>query len=476
MILGVHWLSELMTLDLALTNCIIVTPRGRIGPDVTVGISEGTITSISIGEQPPSAERTLDLNENYIVPGLIDCHVHTRSPGAEYKEDWETATKAAAAGGVTSLLAMPNTDPMIDRPSHVEQVFKIADNNALIDFQSYAVLTSENYDQVPQLVDAGIVGFKVFLGTTFGDIQPPNDGELHEAMLVISETGRRVGFHEENDEIISHYTKQRKEKGQNHPLDHARSRPVIAEKEAVSRMALLAEDTDCPVHMFHVSSGSAAKTVAEAKSRGVNITAETTPHYLWFTQEILEEKGNIAKIQPPIRTVEEQNDLWTCGINGAGIDCIGTDHAPHTDTEKSVDAPFGNTWEVNAGFVGLETAAPSLLTFVDEGRLSLEQWVYLHSVRPAEIWGLYPQKGTLRVGTDADFTVIDLNQTWTLDRKSLHSKSTTTPFDGETFVGEITKTIVRGNVVYDGEICGDPGTGKRISVNETGAAGGSPYQ
>lgn len=459
-----------MSLDLTLTNCIVVTPKGRLGPDITIGVSEGTIATISKGTEVISAEHTLNLDGDYVVPGLIDSHVHTRSPGAEYKEDWETATRAAAAGGVTSLLAMPNTDPIIDRPAHIEQVFKIADNNALVDYQSYAVLTSENYNQVPKLVNAGIVGFKVFLGTTFGNVQPPNDGELHEAMTQIAETGRRVGFHEENDDILSHYTRQRKKDGQNHPLDHARSRPVIAEKEAVSRMALLAEDTNCPVHMFHVSSGSAAETVSEAKDRGINITAETTPHYLWFTQKVLEEKGNIAKIQPPIRTAEEQDHLWACGVNGTGIDCIATDHAPHTDKEKSVNAPFSNTWEVNAGFVGLETAAPSLLTFVDEGRLSLEHWVYLHSVRPAEIWGLYPQKGSLQVGTDADFTIIDPNQTWTLDCKSLHSKSTVTPFDGEEFVGDITKTIVRGNVVYDGKIRAKPGIGKRIAINETALA------
>lgn len=410
------------------------------------------------------------------MPGLIDCHVHTRSPGAEYKEDWETATKAAAAGGVTSLLAMPNTDPIIDRPAHVEQVFEIADDNALVDFQSYAVLTSENYNQISQLVDAGVVGFKVFLGATFGDIQPPNDGEIHEAMTQIAETGRQVGFHEENDDILSHYTRKRKQEGQNHPLDHALSRPVIAEKEAVSRMALLAEDTNCPIHMFHVSSGSAAEAVSEAKANGINITAETTPHYLWFTEDVLEEKGNFAKVNPPIRTMEERNYLWTCGVNGSGIDCVATDHAPHTDKEKSVDAPFGNTREVNAGFVGLETAVPALLTFVDEGKLSLEHWVYLHSVTFLKFWGLYPQKGTLQIGTDADFTVIDPGQTWTLDRTSLHSKSTATPFDGETFVGNITKTIVRGKVVYDGEICGNPGTGKRIEVGETISVGSSPYQ
>jgi allantoinase len=457
-----------MALDMLLSNGHVVTPYGHLGPDIGIGIRGGKITAIGAPDDLGSAKRELNLEGTYLVPGIIDCHVHTRSPGDEYKEDWTTATRAAAAGGVTTLLAMPNTDPMIDRPEHLKTVYEIADRDALVDHQSYAVITSENLDQIHPLDEAGVAGYKVFLGTTFGEIEPPNDGELYEAMEEIAKTGKRIGFHEENDEILTHFEEKAKAEGHNRPIDHARSRPVIAETEAVSRTTLFSEHTNCPVHMFHLSSGTAAEIVAKGKNRGVNVTAETMPHYLWFSEAVMEEKGNEARVQPPIRDENERERLWTVGVRENGIDCIATDHAPHTAEEKGLDHPFENTWESISGFVGLEAEVPAMLSFVDQGRLSMKQWVYMHSTRPAQIWGMYPNKGSLWVGTDADFTVVDPERTWTLNHEDLQSKSKATPFDGTTFTGTVTKTIVRGNTIYeDGEILGEPGDGQCIDVGQT---------
>lgn len=455
-----------MAPDLVVYNCNIVTPYERIGPDVGIAVEDEKITALGRPAQLPDAPNSMDLNGNFLVPGLIDCHVHTRSPGDEYKEDWESVTRAAAVGGLTTLIAMPNTDPMIDTPEHAELIYDLASENAIVDYQSYAVVTSDNLDQIHPLDEAGIAGYKVFLGTTFGEIEPPNDGELHEVMGEIAKTGKRLGFHEENDAILSHYTDQFKAAGRNRPIDHARSRPVIAEAEAVSRTTLLAKDTGCPVHMFHVSSGTAAEIVAKRKDEGVNATAETMPHYLWFTEDVMKEKGNEARVQPPIRDQAEQDRLWD--QLGDGIDCIATDHAPHTHEEKGLDDPFKNTWESISGFTGLEAELAAMHTFVKQDRLPLEKWVYMHTTRPAEIWGMYPQKGSLKIGTDADFTVIDPDQEWTLDREAQQSKSKASPFDGESFVGKAVATIVRGNVVYhNGTITGIPGEGERVEVSST---------
>ena len=457
-----------MTFDLLLTNGPIATPSGRWGPDTAIGVRDGTIAAIGDRESLGDADRVVDLDGDLLLPGIIDCHVHTREPGDEHKEDWETATRAAAAGGVTTLFAMPNTKPALDRVEHAEQVFELADRKALVDFQLYAVVTSDNLEHIRPLDEAGVAGYKVFLGTTFGEIEPPNDGELVEAMEVIATTGKRLGFHEENDAILTHFSERARAEGRNRPLDHALGRPVVAEAEAVSRTTLFSEFTGCPVHMFHVSSGSAAEIVARGKSRGVNVTAETMPHYLWFTEEVYERQGNAARVQPPMRDAAERDLLWDVGIHGPGIDCIATDHAPHTDEEKHLDDPFHDTWESISGFVGLETEVPAMLTFVDQGRLSLEHWLYMHTVRPAQIWGVYPQKGSLRVGADADFTVVDPERTWTLDRDDLHSRSTVCPFDGETFTGAVTRTFVRGVEVYDhGDLQGAPGHGRRVEVGDT---------
>lgn len=456
-----------MSVDLVIHNGTVVTPHERIGPDAGVAVDDEKIVAVGESSALPPGEETIDIDGNALVPGIIDCHVHTRSPGHEFREDWETATRAAAAGGVTSIIGMPNTDPYIDRPEHLRTMFDLIESNALVDAQSYGLVTSDNIQYLEPLADAGVAGFKCFLiSGGYYDFDSPDDGELLEAMERIAETGKRIGFHEENAEIVNHTIERFKREGRTRPIDHHRSRPVIAEVEAISRMTLFAEHTGCPVHMFHESSGTGAEAVAEAKARGVDVTAETMPHYLQFTEEAAEEKGNTTRISPPLRTQEEQDGLWEVGVHGDGIDCFATDHSPFTEEEKGMDDPFQNTWDVLSGFVGLETEVPAFLTMVNEGRLSMEKWISMHSARPAEIWDMYPQKGSLRVGTDADMTVVDPESEWTLDRHELHSKNKVTPFDGETFTGEVTMTVVRGEVVYDGEIRASPGYGTVIDVDE----------
>ena len=456
-----------MAFDTKFENGRVVTPDG-VQSDVSIGVTDGTIAAVGEPSELGTADRVIDLDRQYLLPGVIDCHVHVREPGYEYKEDWSTATAAAAAGGVTTVLAMPNTDPIIDSPETVEQVFGLADESAHVDYQSYAVLTSENYDQVEALAETGAAGFKVFLGTTFGAIEPPDDGELYAAMQEAAAIDKRIGFHEENDAILKHFEAQFKAEGYDDPIAHSHSRPVVAEAEAVSRIMLLADHADAPVHMFHLSSGTGAELVVRGKADGVNVAAETCPHYLWFTEEVMNEKGNVARVQPPIRDAEERELLWEVGMNGGAVDCIATDHSPHTDEEKNVDEPFANTWESISGFAGLEAEVGAMATFASEGRISPEKWAYMHSTRPAQIWGLYPQKGSLQVGTDADFTIVDPDAEWVGEKEKLHSKSKTSPFNGEEFVGKPTMTVVRGTVTYeDDSLQVDEGFGELVSSGPT---------
>ncbi len=456
-----------MTVDLVVKNSTVVSSTGRVA-DAGVAVENGTIVAVGRSNSLPDGNRVLDAGGNVLVPGIVDCHIHNREPGLEYKEDWESATRSAAAGGVTTVVGMPNTDPIIDRPERLEVKYDRGEASAHVDFQSYAVITSENLDLIPALDDAGVLGYKIFLGSTVGDVPPPSDGEVLEAMKRIAKTGKRLGFHEENDEIIEYYEQEFKAAGKNDPVHHSHSRPVVAEREAIERTITFAEETGAKIHMYHVSSGTGAEAVARGKARGVDVTAETTPHYLWFTEDVMHEKGNVARVQPPIRDEDERRKLWDVGMDDGAIDFVATDHAPHTDEEKMVDDPFGNTWESISGFVGLETEVPAMLTFVDEGRLTLEEWVRRHSTRPAQVWGMYPQKGSLQVGTDADFTIVDPDREWTLeDRNALHSKSRVTPFEGETFTGKSVSTVVRGEVVFDGgELVGEPGYGTRVIVDD----------
>lgn len=456
-----------MTVDLLIRNAQIVTPEGTYPRNTGIAVNDETIVAVGKTEDLPEADAVFDAEGNVLVPGIVDCHVHTRSPGQEQREDWETVTRSAAAGGVTSLIGMPNTDPLIDSPDRVDLAFELIEENAVVDAQQYALLSSESVNRVEAIAETGVVGFKCFLveGGQY-NFSTPSDGELHEAMGVLSELDKRVGFHEENSSIVYHTVQKFQEEERNHPRDQPRSRPVVAEVEAVSRICVLAEDTDCPVHMFHLSSGSAADVVERAKRRDVDVTAETMPHYLQFNEEILERKGNAARVNPPIRTEEERELLWEIGMRNGAIDCLATDHAPYTAEEKGADDFFQNTWDVYSGFVGLETEVPAMATLINEGELSVERWVDLHSRRPAQVWGLYPKKGSLQVGSDADFTIVDFGEEWTLDYNDLRSKSKITPYDGETFTGRVKSTIVRGEIVFDDDkVTGEPGGGEVIPVD-----------
>lgn len=448
--------------DLAVVNCTLVTPTGRT-PDAGVAVDGGRIAAVGRPETLPAADRTVDAGGDLCVPGVVDPHVHNRTPGLRRKGDWESETRAAAAGGVTSVVGMPNVDPVIDSADRVERKLSLGDDAALVDFGVHAAVTGDSYDRVPELAAAGTVGLKVFLGTTVGGVSPPDDGQLLAAMRAAADAGVRVGFHAENAAVVDHETATVRAAGRTEPLDHAQARPVVAEREAIARVGLFAAETECAAHCFHISAGSAAAELGRVRARGADVTAEATPHHLRFTEDHLERVGNLARVNPPLRSRAERDALREALATGV-IGCVGSDHAPHTDVDKRLDAPHGDTWAASSGFVGLETSVPTLLTLVDEGLLTLEEWVDRQSRAPARAWGLYPEKGSLQVGTHADLTLVDPDREWTLSRSALHSRSTATPFDGEKFVGRPTATVVRGAVVYreDEGVVGDPGHGQRL--------------
>lgn len=457
-----------MAVDLVITNCQIADVGFESEQPTNVVVDNGVIKSINQLDDVPKSEEVIDAQGHMVVPGLIDDHIHTREPGDEDMEDWTSVSKGAAAGGVTTVIAMPNTDPFIETPDQLEAVYDVADQKSIVDFQSYGLLTANNLDQIHPLADAGAAGYKCFLAASNVEFPIPDDGELFAAMKEIAKAGIPIGFHEENDDIISQHRELFQREGREDPADHEPSRPVVAEEEAVARVGLFAKRTGCPTHLFHVSSGSAAEIIANMKQDTPNITSETLPQFLWFSADVMNEKGTIAKMNPPIRQKDEVDKLWEVGIQGDGIDCIASDHAPHTDEEKGFDDPFGSIWETASGFVGIEAVAPAMLTFVNEGKISTADWIRMHSKRPAQIWGMYPKKGSLRLGTDADLTIVDTERVWQLDRDDLQSKTKATPFDGETFTGAISKTIVRGEVVFDdGDITEDPGYGELVSVERS---------
>ncbi len=448
--------------QLIIQNGTVVTANGSFKAEIAV--KDGKISAIGEKGSLPEAAERLDATGLHVLPGVIDDHVHFRDPGMTYKEDFETGSKAAAAGGVTTVFDMPNTAPPLTDVKNLNEKVALATGRSYVDFAFYAAVTDSNLDQIKPLAEAGIGGFKVFMGETTGYIRCPNDGLIYEAFQRIRETGRRVGAHAENDAILQHIKFQLIAQGRKDPIAHLESRPSFAEAEAISRAILLSEAAGNPFHVFHLSTREGLDLVRQARAKGLPVTAEVLVSHLLLDDSYYERLGNLIRLNPPIRTREHQKALWD-GIRQGWIDNIATDHAPHSYEEKTAQ----NVWNASCGFIGVETALSLMLTEVNKGRLDLEQYVRLASENPARIWGLYPKKGAVQVGSDADFVLVDLKKTGVIESAKLHNKNRLTPFDGWKIQGVPRYTVLRGRVIMaDGEIVGAP-------AGEWIRPGGNPF-
>lgn len=436
--------------DLIIKNGQVVSPEATYAAHVLV--QGGKIAGFIQGEELPPAREVFDAQGLYVLPGIIDIHVHFRDPGVTYKEDFGTGSLAAVHGGVTTVVDMPNVNP----PTATVEAFNLklseAKAKSYCDFGIIGVVFEENIGELKALAEAGVVGFKIFMGETVGSLPSPTDGGIIEAMKVIAETGLRVGVHAENRTIIEYYTKKLKAEGRTDPVAHVEARPNIAEAECIARAIMFAEQTGCKLHIYHMSSKEGVDLVGAAKARGVDVSAETGPHYLLLDYTHMHKVGSMLKMNPPVRALADQKRLREGLLDGT-VEAIATDHSPHTLEEKTND----DIWKAIPGFCGVETNVPLMLTQVNEGWISLNHYVKVASEGPAKLFNMYPQKGSLLVGTDADFTIVDLNREGEIKAENLHSKNKVTPFDGFKVKGMPVATIIRGRVVMkDGQVLGGP--------------------
>ncbi|HZU06965.1 MAG TPA: dihydroorotase family protein [Chloroflexota bacterium] len=439
--------------DLVIKNGKIVTHTATY-EGVGIAIKDGKFVAIEKEEFLPEAAETLDAQGLYILPGIMDCHVHFRQPGLDYKEDWTTGSTAAICGGVTFVCDMPNTRPPTHDAEQVRIKQEIAESQSFVDFGIIGLISQDNYDQLIPMAEAGVVGYKVFMGETIGNIPAPDDGQLFDSLALVAErTGLRTGFHAENDQILQHNIRKLKAMGRTDPRAHRDSRPIISEVESITRVVTMARYNGAKLHIFHLSSGDGMDVIAAAKRSGVDITAETGPHYLLLDDEYYDRVWNHVRMNPPVRGGEHRERLLA-GLLDGRIDMIATDHSPHTEEEK---APK-NVWEAISGFVGVEIAPRICLSeFVNKGKMSLNKYVELTSWNPAHVWQVYPQKGAIQVGADADLTFVDLEQPWEIDRFQLHSKNKVTPFHGWKGKGMPVMTMVKGQLVMrEGKVVGEP--------------------
>jgi dihydroorotase len=430
----------ILTADLVIHNGTIVAHD--TAAEASIAIKDGQILAVGAGEAMPPGRQIFDAGGLHILPGAIDVHVHFRDPGYPDKEDWTSGTLAAAFGGVTTVFDMPNTIPPTGNADILAAKHEIAAQKAHVDFGLYGLLGEDTIEHVPALVEGGVIGFKLYMGNTFGKIPSPSTGAMLEAFEVVAPTGKRVSLHAETNSIMERRQTRLTEAGRQDPLAHLASRPAVVAVEAVSRAAILAEWTGARIHILHISSAEELRPLREGKARGVDITGETCPHYLMLSADDYHDLGGIIRVNPPVREARNQEPLWSAIADGT-IDLIATDHAPHTPEEKTRN----DIWAVDCGFPGVETQMPLMLTEVNKGRLSISDYVRLSSYNPARLWGLYPRKGAILPGADADLAIVDLSHEHTLTDAALQSRSKISPWNGRRVKGLPLHTLVRGRFV-----------------------------
>jgi dihydroorotase len=446
------------TVDLVIDGGTIVTPDAEYR--ASIAIKDGLIHAIGAAEAMPKAKETLDATGLHILPGAIDVHVHFRDPGYPQKEDFASGTAAAAFGGVTTVFDMPNTLPTVATPEALAAKHKIAAEKAYVDYGLYAVLGEDSIEHVHALIEGGVIGFKLYMGNTFGRIPSPSTGTMLEAFEVVAPTGKRISLHAETNSIMERRESRLRAAGRTEPIAHLAARPAVVAVEAVARAAILAEWTGARIHVLHISSAAELRPLSEAKARGVEITGETCPHYLLLSETDYDKFGGIVRVNPPVREASNRQPLWDALMDGT-VDMIATDHAPHTREEKTRN----DIWTVDCGFPGVETQMPLMLTEINRGRATIQDYVRWSAESPAKIWGLYPRKGAITVGSDADIAVVDLNRTWTIDDASIQSRSKVSPWHGRQATALPIHTIVRGRFVMRDRILQENARGFGRSVH-----------
>lgn len=440
-------------LDLILKNAKVYL-EDRFVEGVSVGVQAGRITAIAAPECMPEGVRTLDLTGEYLIPGTIDTHMHVRDPGHTERGTFYTETMAAAAGGVTTILEQPISVPPQHNVEILERRIARAEAQCVVDFAFYGAAGGEYLEDIAQLAaDGRIVAYKTFLHAPpegreqeFQGLTMADDAQLYAGMRELAKTGLFCAFHAENNDMISANIRRLRAEGRVSPEYHCVSRPTVAEVTSVERILNFVRETGARVEIAHVSCPEVMELLRQAKKDGLPVYVETCPHYLFLTEEDMVKFGPYAKCNPPVRSRAQAEKLWDY-INDGTVDYMGSDHSPFLVEEKT--RGLKDIFAAAAGFPGADLRLPLMLDAVAEGRTTLEKVVELLSVNPARCFGLYPTKGTIQVGADADFTLFRMDRHTVVDkaRNYSHARDIAIPYDGRELKCAVTGTIVRGRAV-----------------------------
>lgn len=425
---------------LLIKNGRVIDPSGDIDDRLDILVDQGKIVKLRRSgdkeEKESEVVQIIDAQDKVVVPGLIDMHVHLREPGYEYKETIKTGCQSAASGGFTSIACMPNTSPVNDNQSVTEYILDKAKREGCVNVFPVGAITKglegEFLAEMGELRNAGVVAVS-------DDGKSVINGELmRRGMEYARNFNLLVICHCENPDLVAGGVMN---EGFTSTRLGLKGIPNAAEETIVARDIILAEMTGCRVHIAHVSTEGAVRIIREAKSRGVNVTAETAPHYFSLSEEALESFDTNLKVNPPLRSTRDVKAVKE-GLKDGTLDVIATDHAPHSSLEKDVEFDYASS-----GLVGLETALPLALQLVKEKVLSLTELITKLTVNPAKILNI--SKGRLNPGNDADITIIDVSLKNRVDVNQFKSRSRNSPFHGWELEGGAVFTIVKGKVIKD---------------------------
>jgi len=445
--------------DSLIVDLILSKSKAYVNDEITdcsLAIDQGKI--IKIGKEPsmPKTEKKLDLKNLLILPGLIDAHVHLRDEGKSYKEDFLSGTAAAAAGGITTVLDMPNNKPVTMSIEAIRKRMRLAERKALVNVGFYSEFP-ESVDKIERIGGEGVVAFKLYMVEQVGGLNIDDDSALSEAFTTVSGLNLPVAVHAEDKATLKRTEDKCRRANCNSIEAFLEAHSEKVETTAVKRLLNIAKQTNVHIHFCHISTESALKVIIKAKRSGVMTTCETTPHHLLLSADDLKRIGGSALTMPPMREKHHNIALWR-GVQKGWIDVLSSDHAPHSLAEKEAHL----IWDTKAGIPGLETILPLILTQVKHGKISIAAIVRLMSEKPAEIFGLNG-KGCLKKGNDADLVAVDLHRKYRVDASDFLSKAKYSPFDRLKIEGKPVKTFVAGQLVMDeGEIVAKPGSGEVI--------------
>jgi allantoinase len=426
-------------------------------------IESGRVRSILPPDGEQSSDAVIDASGLHILPGLVDAHVHFNEPG---RTDWEgflSGTTAAAAGGITTVCDMPLNchPPTLDARALNLKRSAIAPH-AVIDYALWGGLVAESLEHVAELQQGGVVGVKAFLcDSGLAEFSHLDEFRLLEAMQRCAELHPPLllALHAEDAAETRRLGAAARTAGRRAALDWARSRPPETELAAVRAALAAARETGARLHFVHISTAAAARAIGEARAGGQDVSVETCPHYLLLDESDLERLGAFGKCAPPLRPGDQVDQLWEGVLDGT-IDWIASDHSPSPPDMKNNNA--GDIWSAWGGLAGVQTLLPALLDAgVHRRELSLPKLVNLTSGTPSRRLGLYPKKGALDPGSDADLVLVDLEREWTLRPGDLRTRWPINPFLGRTFRGQVVATFARGTRVWsDGALQVEPGFGR----------------